>query len=145
MKASYDAPIRASAAALDRILASGHPTLVVFETACEPCRSLRPILDDLAREFRNRVLVVRVADAGQGWLAARYHLMFVPTLIFFRDGRECARIAGNPGRAAIREHLEWVLNREVPPSPAEGPRFTLSARFAPAKGDRDDPPVFVGH
>jgi thioredoxin 1 len=143
MKATFDAPVRASAAGLDRILASGHPTLVVFETAdCEPCRSLRPLLDDVAREFRNRVLVVRVTDAGQGWLAARYHLLFVPTLLFYRDGRECVRIAGNPGRAAIREHLEWVLNGEVPPSPAEGPRYTLSARFGPA---RDEPPAFTGH
>jgi thiol-disulfide isomerase/thioredoxin len=144
MKATYDAPIRVSAAALDRTLASGHPTLVVFETAdCEPCRSLRPLLDDLAREFRNRVLFVRVADAGQGWLAARYHLVYVPTLLFIRNGREVARIAGNPGRAAIREHLEWVLNGENPPSPAEGPRYTLTARFGPTKSD--EPPVFAGH
>ncbi|HVO11131.1 MAG TPA: thioredoxin family protein [Vicinamibacteria bacterium] len=143
MKAMFDAPVRASAAGLDRILTSGNPTLVVFEQAdCEPCRSLRPLLDELAREFRDRVLVVRVTDAGQGWLAARYHLLFVPTLLFYRDGCECARIAGNPGPVAIREHLEWVLNGEVPPNPAEGPRYTLSARFGPA---RDAPAASAGH
>ncbi len=143
MNAKFDAPVRTSAAGLDRVLASGNPTLVVFETAeCEPCRALRPLLDDLAREFRNRVQILRVTDAGQGWLAARYHLVFVPTLLFYRDGRECARIAGNPGRAAVREHLEWVLNGEVPPNPAEGPRYTLSARFGPT---RDAPAVSAGH
>ncbi len=143
MNASFDAPVRATAAGLDRVLASGHSTLVVFEQAdCEPCRSLRPLLDELAREFRNRVMIVRVTDAGQGWLAARYHLLFVPTLLFYRDGCECARIAGNPGRAAIREHLLWMLDREVPPNPAEGPRYTLSARFGPV---RDPPAASAGH
>ena len=143
MNAKFDAPVRASAAGLDRVLATGIPSLVVFEQAeCEPCRSLRPLLDELAREFRNRVLIVRVTDTGEGWLAARYHLLFVPTLLFYRDGRECARIAGNPGRAAIREHLLWVLDREVPPNPAEGPRYTLSARFGPA---RDKPAASAGH
>ena len=146
MKATYDAPIRASAAALDRILASGHPTLVVFETSnCAPCQSLRPHLDDLAREFRNRVLVVRVADAAQGWLAARYHLLFVPTLLFWRNGRELARIAGSPGKAAIRQHVEYLLTGEVPPEPAGGPRHTLSASFGPVRTDKEPGLLTPGH
>jgi thioredoxin 1 len=129
-----EVPMRAGAAVLDGILASGRPTLIVFETpACGPCQALRPLLRDLAREFRNRLLVVRVTDAGEGWLAARYHLVFVPTLLFYCGGREVARIAGNPGRLALREHVEYLLNGEVPPNPADGPRFTLFAPFGPAR------------
>jgi thioredoxin 1 len=132
VRATYDAPIRAGVTALDRILASGHPVLVSFETPnCRPCLELRPLLDDLAREFRNRVLVVRVADAGEGWLAARYHLVFVPTLLFAAGGRELARIKGNPGIQAIRQHLEFLLGGDVEPRPAEGPRHTLCATFGP--------------
>lgn len=143
MKASDDAPLRTSAAVLDRIVASGHPALIVFETPdCGPCQALRPALDEIARDFKDRALVLRVPDAGEGWLAARYHLAYVPTLLFCRDGREVARIKGNPGCAAIREHLEFLLDGEVPPEPAEGPRHTLAARFAPA---RPEPraPVFA--
>ncbi len=132
MKAACDAPIRTSAAILDRVLASGRPALIVFETpGCSPCQALRPILDELAREFASRALVLRVTDAGEGWLAARYHLSFVPTLLFYRQGQEVARIKGNPGGAAIREHLCFLLNGECPPEPAEGPRHTLAARFGP--------------
>jgi thioredoxin 1 len=132
MKVASDAPIRTSATGLDRILACGQPALVVFETpGCVPCQQLRPVLDDIAREFRERALVVRVTDAGEGWLAARYHLAFVPTLLFWRDGREQARIKGNAGREAVRAHLQYLLTGEVPPEPAEGPRHTLSACFGP--------------
>jgi thioredoxin 1 len=148
MKATYDAPIRTSARVVDRILASGYPTLIVFETpSCLPCQALRPVLDDLAREFGKRVLILRVADVQEGWLAARYHLAFVPTLLFCRDGRELARIKGNAGRDAIRGHLEFLLNGENPPEPAEGPRYTLAARYGPARPEQASSPralLFAG-
>jgi len=130
MRAALDAPIRTSAAVLDRIVATGHPALIVFETPyCGPCQQLRPVLDDLAREFRDRVLVVRVTDSSEGWLAARYHLSFVPTLLFCRGGLEQTRIKGNPGRAAVRAHIEFLLTGHARPDPAEGPRHTLAASF----------------
>lgn len=133
MQAAFDAPIQTNAAVLDRILGSGYPALVVFETpCCAPCESLGPVLDQVAREFHARVLVLRVTDSAEGWLAARYHLAFVPTLVFWRDGLELARIKGNPGTAAIRAHLEFLLTGEHQPDPAEGPRHTLVSRFGGA-------------
>ena len=135
MKAAPDAPIRTSAVVLDRILTTGRPTLIVFEMpGCEPCEALRPTLDRLACEFRHRVLVVRVTDSAEGWLAARYHLSFVPTLVFFRQGLEQCRIKGDPGKAAIRAHLQFLLTGECPPDPAEGPRHTLAATFGKRAG-----------
>ena len=133
MRALLDAPIRTSATLLGRALSTGRPALVVFETpGCGPCESLRPTLDQLAHEFRHRVLVLRVTDSAEGWLAARYHLSFVPTLLFWRDGAEQWRIKGNPGYAAVRAHLEFLLTGLCPPDPAEGPRHTLDARFGGA-------------
>jgi thioredoxin-like negative regulator of GroEL len=130
MYAVLDAPIRTSASVLDRILATGHPAVIAFEVPdCGPCQELRPILDSLAREFQDRALFVRVTDAGEGWLAARHHLSFVPTLLFWRDGAEHARIKGNPGWAAVRSHVEFLIRGEPSPEPAEGPRHTLLARF----------------
>jgi hypothetical protein len=80
------------------------------------------------------VLVVRVTDSAEGWLAARYHLSFVPTLLFWRGGAEQCRIKGNPGQAAVRAHVEFLLTGECPPDPAEGPRHTLEARFGGQPG-----------
>jgi thioredoxin 1 len=130
MRAALDAPIRTTAETIDRIVTSGHPALVVFEKPdCGPCLSLRPVLDELAHGFEGRVLVLRVTDSSEGWLAARYHLSFVPTLTFWRDGIEQSRIKGNPGRAALCAHLEYLLSGENRPDPAEGPRHTLETRF----------------
>ena len=98
MKAAPDAPIRTSATVLDRILTTGRPTLIVFETpGCEPCEALRPALDQVACEFRHRVLVVRVTDSAEGWLAARSHLTFVPTFSSGAGARSNAASRGTPG------------------------------------------------
>jgi len=141
-KATLDAPIRTSASQLERILSAGHPTLVVFEVSgCEPCASLAATLDSLAREYAGRALVVRVGDADQGWLAARYHLFYVPTLLFWHRGGERARIKGDPGRAAIGAHLEFMLTGVSPPVPASGPRHTLQAAFDPSRRRRRGPPA----
>lgn len=132
MRVVPDAPLHTAAANLDRILATGFPTLVVFETPdCEPCRALGPILDELARDYAGRVLVVRV-EADAGWLAARHHLSYVPTLVFWGRGREQARIKGNPGGAAVRAHIEFLLTGVQLPEPASGARHALVSSFAPA-------------
>src|SRR5262249_57547627 len=87
MSAVSHGPLRAGPRAVERILAAGRPTLIVFETRrCAPCESLVPLLEGLARDFADRVTVVRV-DARQAWVAARHHLAFVPTLVFFDRGR----------------------------------------------------------
>jgi thiol-disulfide isomerase/thioredoxin len=129
MSAVSASPVRAGPRAIERILAAGRPTLIVFETRrCAPCEALVPVIDALAHEFAERVTVVRV-DARQAWLAARHHLSFVPTLVFYDRGGERARIKGNPGAAAIRAHLEFLVAGGERPDHAEGPRHTLSLGF----------------
>jgi thioredoxin 1 len=130
MSVASHAPLRVGPRAVERILAAGRPTLIVFETRrCAPCESLAPLLDAVAREFADRVTVVRV-DARLAWVAARHHLAFVPTLVFYDRGREQARIKGNPGTTALRAHLEFLLQGGERPEPAEGPRHTLLPGFA---------------
>jgi thioredoxin len=129
MKLVPDSPVRVEAIDLDGILDKGHPALVVFEISeCEPCLRLEPVLAELAREYRGRVLVVRV-DASEGWLAARHHISYVPTLTFWEGGEEQARIRGNPGAEAVRGHVDFLLSGTEVPEPANGARHALVAIF----------------
>jgi thiol-disulfide isomerase/thioredoxin len=130
MRAAFDAPFQVSAADLERTLVAGPPALIVFETPdCEPCVALRPTLDKLAREFRDRVRVIRVSESAEGWLAARYNLTCVPTLLFWRAGAERARVRGNPGAAAIKGYLEYLVTGDTLPDHTEGRSHTLTAQF----------------
>ena len=130
MRVVPDAPVHAEAADLEQLLATGRPTLVIFETPdCEPCLRLAPILESLARDYRGRLLVVRV-DARAGWLAARHHLSYVPTLTLWSQGEEQARIRGNPGEGPVRAYVKFLLSGAEIPEPVSGARHALIAGFA---------------
>jgi thioredoxin 1 len=79
------------------VLASTTPTVVEFWAhGCLPCVALARPLERVAREYEGRVAFRKL---NAGWTAEtrrRYHFEAVPTLIFYRDGREVARQVGRP-------------------------------------------------
>ncbi len=133
MSAIFDTPIRTNAQNLDRVLAVGHPLLLVFDRPdCDPCRALSPTLNEMAREFAGRALIVRVEDAQEGNLATRFRLTRVPTLLYYKDGKEVARIEGAADPSPIRAYLEFLLGVGARPAPASGASISLQNGTATA-------------
>jgi thioredoxin 1 len=64
------------------------PVLVDFSAEwCGPCKTLAPILKDVAAQLSGKVRIIKV-DIDKNPQAARaYSVMSVPTLILFRKGR----------------------------------------------------------
>jgi thioredoxin len=132
MGQQHDATISIDAADLAAILADQRPVLVSFEAqGCTPCLALAPRLERVAREFGARVLVVRVAGADEPSMAARYHLLCVPTLAFWLGGRERLRMSGAVSAEALRSHLLFLLENGPIPEPAVGPRRVVRGSFRP--------------
>ena len=79
------------------VLGSSTPTVVEFWAhGCMPCIALARPLDRVAREYQGRVAFRKL---NAGWTARTrrlYQFHAVPTLIFYRDGREVARQVGRP-------------------------------------------------
>jgi thioredoxin 1 len=131
--AVFDVPIHTSTQNVERVFAAGLPVLLSFEVpVCEHCRALVPTLEELARAFVGRALVVRVGNTEEGELAARYHITCVPTLIFWHDNKEVARIEGATNFATVRAYLEFLLGGGAQPAPASGPSMPLSVAASAA-------------
>lgn len=78
------------------------PTAVDFWAPwCGPCRIMGPVLDEIAKEYRGRIKVVRVNSDENPDLSSRYKIQGIPTLILFRDGIEIDRLVG----AAPKKHV----------------------------------------
>ena len=81
-------------------------TLVDFWAAwCSPCRALLPSLERLATSFAGRAKVAKVEVDANPDLAQRFGVRSIPTLVFFRDGREVDRIVGNLPYPTLEERL----------------------------------------
>lgn len=89
------------------VLESSEPVLVdFFATWCGPCKMMAPVLDQLAEEVEGKAKVYKLdVDAARD-IAAKYKVMSVPTLIFFKNGEVVDQIVG----AVPKDQLVNKLN-----------------------------------
>ena len=82
------------------------PVLVDFYADwCGPCKSLAPVLEEIAGEFAGRLQVLKLNVDHEPELAAQYRVRGIPTLILFQAGKEVNRITG----ALPKNELTQVL------------------------------------
>jgi thioredoxin len=61
---------------------------------CGPCRFVSPILEELARDYRGRLKVVKVNVDDNPVTAQRFEAFSIPTIMVLRDGQPVDRIVG---------------------------------------------------
>ena len=82
------------------------PVLVDFWAPwCQPCLMLAPTLDRLALEFEGRVRVVKANVEASPELANRFHIVGIPALLMFKDGKVVDALRGLQPEATLREFL----------------------------------------
>lgn len=94
----------------EKVLKSDKPYLVDFWAAwCGPCRSLGPIIEEIAEEQSDRLGVGKVDVEEFQDLAMRYHVMSIPTMILFKGGQPVATMVGAAPKASIMKQVEEHL------------------------------------
>ena len=79
----------------DKAITSGGITMVDFWASwCGPCRMLAPVIDDLANKYEGKAVIGKVNVDDEQALAMQYGVMSIPTVIFFKDGKELDRKVG---------------------------------------------------
>ncbi len=102
-----DRPLSVSDENFDRLIdGTDVPVLVDFYADwCGPCKTMAPVLDDLARANLGRAIVLKLDTDRNPRTAARFQISGIPTLVVFRNGREERRQVG----AAPRQVLDAML------------------------------------
>lgn len=93
------------------IIDSGASALVDFSaTWCGPCKTLEPIVEELAAEYASQgIKVCKVDIDAAPDLAAQFSVQGVPTLMFFKGGEKVDQMVGAHPRTVIEGKLKELL------------------------------------
>jgi thioredoxin len=72
---------------------------------CGPCRTIGPILEDLARTSGGAVTLAKVNVDENPGLAARYGIRSIPTILFVKDGKVQDQVVGAVPKTQIQTKL----------------------------------------
>ena len=86
--------------------ANGIAVVDFWAVLCGHCRIMAPVIQELADEFKGVKFGKVDVDREEG-LAAVFGISAIPTLVFFKDGREAARLTG------VRRKPQLIETREA--------------------------------
>lgn len=80
---------------------------------CAPCRMMAPILEEIKREYEGKIKVGKLNVDENSTIAGQYHIMGIPTLLFFRSGKLVDKIVGIVPRKTLDDKIEKLLKEGV--------------------------------
>ena len=80
---------------------------VLYFTAewCNPCKKVRPIVEELNRDLADTTFIFIDADEERE-LIETFEVRSIPTFIRLEDGKEVARITGAQTRADLEKFIQ---------------------------------------
>ena len=92
------------------VLQSDLPVLVDFwATWCQPCKSIGPVVDELAKEYAGRVKIAKLNVDENPATPSQYSVRGIPTLILFKGGKVLEQIVGAVPKTRLVAMIEKAL------------------------------------
>ncbi len=89
------------------VLKSETPVLVDYWAEwCGPCKSIAPILDEVAREYEGRLKVAKLNVDENQVTPAKYLVRGIPTLMLFKNGNLEGTLVGARSKSQLTAFLD---------------------------------------
>ena len=76
---------------------------------CGPCKMVEPILDEIAGEYSDKLILAKLNIDDNPQSAANYGVMSIPTMIVFKNGQKAKTIVGaRPKHQMLKELAEFI-------------------------------------
>ncbi len=92
------------------VLKATNPVLVDFwATWCRPCQMVAPILEELTKEYGDKLTIAKLDVDQNQQTAQKYHVMSIPTMIVFKGGQPIKNIVGFKPKETLKQELDAAL------------------------------------
>ena len=98
----------------EEVLKKGKPVLAKFWAEwCGPCKRMKPIFHEMAREFGDKVTFVEVNEKEN--LMSKYNVDSFPTFIFFnKNGQQVYKHEGSYDKEEFKKAIDNLINKGRP-------------------------------
>ncbi len=81
----------------------------LWATWCGPCRTLSPIITELAEEYDGRIVVGKCDIEENEDIPMEYGVRNIPTLLFFKGGELVDRFVGAASKSVLKEKFDALI------------------------------------
>lgn len=94
----------------DEVLKSDKPCLVDFWAEwCGPCRMVGPIVEEIAKDYAEKLKVGKLNVDQNSQTAVKYGIMSIPSLLIFDQGKVVEQIVGAAPKKQFIEKIEKIV------------------------------------
>jgi thioredoxin 1 len=95
---------------LDEVLKTDKPVVIDFWAEwCGPCRMVSPIIEQLAEEYKDKVIVGKVDVDENNEATTRYGIRNIPTVLFIKNGQVVDKIVGSADKRLFVDKINKLL------------------------------------
>jgi thioredoxin 1 len=105
-----DKPITVADADFNQFI-SKYPLVVVdcWAEWCAPCRMLAPTIDELAVEYRGKIVFGKLNTDNNRVTAMQYRISSIPAMLVFKNGNFAGQIIGAVPKEQIVQQLQPLM------------------------------------
>ncbi len=93
----------------EQTIAKGVTLVDFYADWCGPCKMIAPIIEELAATLSGKATIAKLDIEAAQQTTETFGVTSIPTIIFFKEGKEVNRIVGIRDKATLQKMVEDLI------------------------------------